>query len=65
MDPKIKCSRCDREATYDSPELLCDLHWAEWWAEDDDDPENPNPLSHKQRKKYKKEVLRFIKRKKE
>jgi hypothetical protein len=29
----MKCDKCDKEATYDSPNNLCDEHWAEWWAE--------------------------------
>ena len=29
----MKCVKCDKEATYDSPENLCDEHWFEWWTE--------------------------------
>lgn len=29
----MKCVKCDKEATYDSPALLCDVHWAAWWVE--------------------------------
>ena len=28
----MKCSKCDKEATFDSPDNLCDEHWAEWWV---------------------------------
>lgn len=26
------CIKCDKEAEYDSPAMLCGEHWAEWWA---------------------------------
>lgn len=26
------CAWCDRPSTFDSPGLLCDHHWATWWA---------------------------------
>lgn len=26
----IKCCKCHREATFESPKPFCDLHW-EWW----------------------------------
>ena len=57
-----QCNKCDRLATYDSPEPLCDAHWAKWFAEDDT-PDDPNPLSHKERKKWKKEILQKTRRK--
>ena len=28
----MKCSKCKRNATYDSPRPLCKRHWAEWWV---------------------------------
>ena len=28
----VKCSKCHREATYDSPEPLCDPHWQLWFS---------------------------------
>ena len=27
-----KCAKCELDATYDSPEALCDTHWCEWWV---------------------------------
>ena len=27
----MKCSKCDNEATYDSPADYCSYHWCEWW----------------------------------
>lgn len=48
----MKCTKCDKEATYDVPELLCDEHWAEWWTVGEDGQENPE---------YKEEVLEQIK----
>ena len=56
----MKCNKCTKEATFDSPEPLCDQHWAEWWTEDDVEGDTS---SHKERKKHKKEVLQGIKRK--
>jgi hypothetical protein len=32
----MKCNKCDKEATYTSPENLCDDHWAEWFASGED-----------------------------
>jgi len=29
-----KCIKCHREATYDTPEDLCDLHWELWFTEE-------------------------------
>ena len=26
-----KCSKCDKDATYDIPEPLCDFHWGDWF----------------------------------
>ena len=54
-----QCNKCNREATYDIPELLCDNHWAEWYAQENKD--GTNPLTHKERKQYKKEILQRIK----
>jgi hypothetical protein len=34
--PKHTCIKCDKPATYDSPNSLCDEHWAEWWGSLDD-----------------------------
>ena len=28
-----KCNKCDKEAEFDSPEMLCHRHWTEWWVE--------------------------------
>ena len=28
----MKCTKCDNEATYTSPEHYCDEHWARWWG---------------------------------
>lgn len=36
----MKCAKCDKEATYYVPELLCDEHWAEWWIIGEDSQEN-------------------------
>ena len=33
MSDKKKCSKCKRESTFDSPALLCDLHWQLWAME--------------------------------
>lgn len=33
-DELIQCTKCDREATFDSPENFCDLHHMLWWTED-------------------------------
>lgn len=27
------CSKCNNHASYDSPELLCEEHWIEWWVD--------------------------------
>ena len=32
VKPYPKCTKCDEYATYDSPENMCDVHRAEWWA---------------------------------
>lgn len=32
----VKCVKCDREAEYESPDDLCELHWQEWWNEGTD-----------------------------
>lgn len=29
----MKCTKCNNEATYDTPEDLCDGCWFDWWAE--------------------------------
>ena len=29
----MKCSKCDQEAAYDSPKLLCAGHWFDWFHE--------------------------------
>lgn len=29
----MKCNKCEQEATYNSPEPLCDNHWFDWWTE--------------------------------
>ena len=29
----VRCRKCPAEATFDSPDHLCDEHWAEWWVE--------------------------------
>ena len=29
----MKCCKCNREATYDSPKPYCDLHWEMWFTE--------------------------------
>jgi len=50
---RVKCVKCKRDATYDSPEDLCDEHWAEWWAAIVTDP--------KKRRQYQKETLATIK----
>lgn len=43
MSEDDKCSRCYLPATFDSPRLYCDEHWARWWGgfdpEDRDRPE--------------------------
>lgn len=49
-----KCIKCDKLATFDSPEDLCDLHWAIWWSDGlTDDPE--------EKKKLQKETLETLK----
>ena len=52
----IKCIRCEKEATFDSPELFCDKHWAEWWVEGYD-------ATKEEAKKLEKETLKGIQNK--
>ncbi len=33
----MHCSKCKKEAVFDSPELLCQDHWAEWFAYGDEE----------------------------
>ena len=28
----LKCTECDREATFSSPLPYCDKHWTDWWV---------------------------------
>jgi ribA/ribD-fused uncharacterized protein len=37
MTEEPKCEKCEREATYDSPALLCDEHWLGWFNHLDED----------------------------
>lgn len=27
------CVKCDKDSEYDSPDILCQYHWTEWWCE--------------------------------
>ncbi len=29
----LKCVKCARYAEFDSPAVLCEYHWSEWWCE--------------------------------
>lgn len=51
----MKCVKCEREATFDSPESLCDEHWAEWWAFNQ--PDDEVQLTQEEQEEYKREVL--------
>jgi hypothetical protein len=51
----MKCIKCDRKATYDSPDNLCDEHWVDWWFEGDDKFLSPDEV-----KKEKQDLLNSI-----
>jgi len=52
----MKCTKCDLEAEYDVPELLCEEHWARWFA-GVDDPDFENTMTPDERIEYKDEIL--------
>lgn len=53
----IKCVKCEQEATFSSPDNLCDEHWAEWWV-NGIEPESEQEI-------HKKQVLETIKENKD
>jgi len=57
----MKCSKCEKEAEFDTPELLCDEHWAKWWAFNQ--PGDEFLLSPQQEQKYYEEVLERLRNK--
>lgn len=57
-DFEILCSKCGETATYDSPDMFCDDHWAEWWVEGIFDGQSPDPVASS---KLKHEVMKSIK----
>jgi len=48
------CVKCDQAATFDSPDNLCDQHWAEWWVD------GLKPKSEEEREQLLKETLTEI-----
>jgi hypothetical protein len=48
----IKCSECDQEATYLHPRRYCDEHWARWWSDIGQTPEEKEAIY--------KEAMQFI-----
>lgn len=54
----LKCNKCDQEATYDSPENLCDDHWVEWWFEEDNlTPEELKKEQEEHKKRHLKDMF--------
>jgi len=48
------CSKCLKEATFDSPKDLCEDHWVEWWVE------GLNPQTPEERQKLTEECLKAL-----
>lgn len=50
-----KCRKCDKPSEYDSPDLLCEDHWVEWWV---DGMEPKNAAEREQLTKECREAIR-------
>jgi len=52
------CNKCNKPAIMDSPEDLCEYHWAMWWAEGIYD--GYDSLTEEQKEAVVQEILRDI-----
>ena len=51
----MTCSKCIKEATFTSPNDLCDDHWVEWWVD------GLNPQTPEERQKLTEECIQALK----
>lgn len=54
----MKCIKCGKEATHIVPDDLCALHWAEWFAKNN---EGDDELTPEQEEDYLREVIENMK----